>query len=345
MGTAGAPRGPAAPPTAILFLAGDPPGTGWREGVSESPWLRSALRSHGGFSRAAESRRETADFPFLTAAKPPRSECSTGHRQPVGGAPSALKGDAYIVATDGEPTPPEGTPAYMVMEKKGVAPCLWMKQWHKLTEKEGCLAFPEHGTFNPKVLENLRWMLSTQKTPQRPAQYEALAIWDLMALKHRQEKFQRRLKRAEKSYAEARWDNKNKMWRRGIVDGLKLFPAIAQGEESQGKKASCKTDKDSSKSKENKRPWEEEDDSDDEEFMDRLLHDRPPPYAVSDSAPGTSVDPGNQTQEKGVTDTVQTSDTTSIQNGVSVPTSSDMQIQLQPPPQIQRIYPDIPVST
>ncbi|KAJ1107605.1 hypothetical protein NDU88_004995 [Pleurodeles waltl] len=30
MGTAGAPRGPAAPPTAILFLAEDPPGTGWR---------------------------------------------------------------------------------------------------------------------------------------------------------------------------------------------------------------------------------------------------------------------------------------------------------------------------
>ncbi|KAJ1091996.1 hypothetical protein NDU88_005110 [Pleurodeles waltl] len=30
MGTVGAPRGPAAPPTAILFLAGEPPGTGWR---------------------------------------------------------------------------------------------------------------------------------------------------------------------------------------------------------------------------------------------------------------------------------------------------------------------------
>ncbi|KAJ1155072.1 hypothetical protein NDU88_007808 [Pleurodeles waltl] len=30
MGTAGAPRGPTAPPTAILFLAGEPPGTGWR---------------------------------------------------------------------------------------------------------------------------------------------------------------------------------------------------------------------------------------------------------------------------------------------------------------------------
>ncbi|KAJ1100018.1 hypothetical protein NDU88_005108 [Pleurodeles waltl] len=228
------------------------------------------------------------------------------------------------------------------MEEKGVAPCLWMEQWRKLTEKEGCLAFPEHGTFNPKVLEYLRWMLSTQKPPPRPAQYEALAIWDLMALKHRQERFQRRLRKAEKSYAEARWDNESKMWRRGIVDGLKLFPAITQGEETQGKKASCKTDKDSGKSKEIKRSWEEDDDSDDEEFMDRLFYDRPPPYAVSDSAPSTSLDPGNQMQEKGVTDTVQTRDTASTQNGVSVPTAPDMSIQLQPTPQIKRIYPDVP---
>ncbi|KAJ1188136.1 hypothetical protein NDU88_004901 [Pleurodeles waltl] len=164
-----------------------------------------------------------------------------------------------------------------------------------------------------------------------------------MALKQKQEKFQKRLRRAEKSYAEARWDDESKMWRRGIVDGLKLFPAITQGEETQGKKASCKTDKDSGKSKENKRSWEEEDDSDDEEFMDRLLHNRLPPYAVSDNAPSTSLDPGYQTQGKGVTDTAQTSDTASIQNGVSVPTAPDIPIQLQPPPQIQRIYPDVPV--
>ncbi|KAJ1180371.1 hypothetical protein NDU88_005592 [Pleurodeles waltl] len=186
-------------------------------------------------------------------------------------------------------------------------------------------------------------MISTQKPPPRPAQYAALAIWDLMSIKHRQERFQRILKRAEKSYAEARWDNENKMWRRGIVDGLKLFPVITQGEETQGKKASCKTDRDSGKTKAKKRSWEEEDDSDDEEFMNRLLHDCPPPYAVSDSAPSTSLDPGNQTQEKGVTDTVQTSETTSIQNGVSVPTAPDLPIQIQPPPQIKRIYPDVPV--
>ncbi|KAJ1114386.1 hypothetical protein NDU88_002624 [Pleurodeles waltl] len=135
------------------------------------------------------------------------------------------------------------------------------------------------------------------------------------------------------------------MWKRGIVDGLKLFPAITQGEEMQGKKdtCKCKTDKDSSKPKETKRPWEEEDDSDDEEFIDRILHDRLPPYAASDNVPSTSTGPENQTQEKGVTDTVQTSDMGSIQNGVSVPTAPDMQIQLQPPPQIQRIYPYVPV--
>ncbi|KAJ1135457.1 hypothetical protein NDU88_001897 [Pleurodeles waltl] len=133
------------------------------------------------------------------------------------------------------------------------------------------------------------------------------------------------------------------MWRQGIVDGLKLFPAIAQGDETQGKKATCKTDKDSSKPKETKRSWIEEDDSDDEEFLNQILHDRPPPYAVSDNVLCTSAGPGNQTQEKGVTDTAQSSDTGLIQNGVSVPTAPDMQIQLQPPLQIQRIYPDVPV--
>ncbi|KAJ1106588.1 hypothetical protein NDU88_003989 [Pleurodeles waltl] len=177
----------------------------------------------------------------------------------------------------------------------GVAPCVWMEQWRKLTEKEGCLAFPERGTFNTRILENLRWMLSVQKPPPRPAQYEALAVWDLMALRQRQ-KFERRMKGAEKTLAEARWDNESTMWRKGIVDGLKLFPAITQEDETQGKKATCKTDKSSSKPKETKRSWIEEDDSDDEEFLNQLLHDRPPPYAIDDNVPSTSEGPGNPTR-------------------------------------------------
>ncbi|KAJ1198505.1 hypothetical protein NDU88_002346 [Pleurodeles waltl] len=164
-----------------------------------------------------------------------------------------------------------------------------------------------------------------------------------MAITEGQQKFERRMRRAEKTLAEARWDNVSKMWRKGIVDGLKLFPAITQGNGTQGKKATCKTDKDSSKPKETKRSWIEEDDSDNEEFINQLLHDRPPHYAVDDNAPSSSAGPGDQTQEKGVTDKVQTSDTGLIQKGVSVPTAPDMQLQLQPPPQIQRIYPDVPV--
>ncbi|KAJ1193435.1 hypothetical protein NDU88_002733 [Pleurodeles waltl] len=186
-------------------------------------------------------------------------------------------------------------------------------------------------------------MLSVQKPPPRPAQYEALAVWDLMAIKQRQQRFERRMRKAEKTLAEARWDNESKMWRRGIVDGLKLFPAIAQGDETQGKKATFKTDKDSNKPKETKRSWIEEDDSDDDDFLNQLLHDRPSPYAVDDNVPSTSAGPGNQTQDKGVTDTVQTSDTVLTQSSASVPTAPDMQIQLQPPPQTQRIYPDVPV--
>ncbi|KAJ1103659.1 hypothetical protein NDU88_001080 [Pleurodeles waltl] len=88
MGTAGAPRGPATPPPAIRFPAGEPPGTGWREGESQSPSRRSKLRRLGGFLGAAGNRRETAGFPLLTAAKPPRSECPAGHHRPVGGAPA-----------------------------------------------------------------------------------------------------------------------------------------------------------------------------------------------------------------------------------------------------------------
>ncbi|KAJ1105127.1 hypothetical protein NDU88_002535 [Pleurodeles waltl] len=91
MGTAGAPRGPTTPHTAILLLAGEPPGTGWRYGLSESPWRRSKLRRHGGFPWAAESppafrfwprlyrrgqnaRRSTAS---LLAVLPPTSAMAT----------------------------------------------------------------------------------------------------------------------------------------------------------------------------------------------------------------------------------------------------------------------------
>ncbi|KAJ1181984.1 hypothetical protein NDU88_007183 [Pleurodeles waltl] len=56
---------------------------------SESPMAAQQAAPPWGIPRAVENRRETASFPCLTAAKPPRSECPAGHRQPVGGAPAS----------------------------------------------------------------------------------------------------------------------------------------------------------------------------------------------------------------------------------------------------------------
>ncbi|KAJ1191359.1 hypothetical protein NDU88_000675 [Pleurodeles waltl] len=91
MGTAGAPRGPTTPVPASKVLAVKTARTRLAGRGSESPWRRCLQRRHGGFLRPGENRRETAGFPFLTAALPPRSELAWMHRQPVGGA-SAVPG-------------------------------------------------------------------------------------------------------------------------------------------------------------------------------------------------------------------------------------------------------------
>ncbi|KAJ1115544.1 hypothetical protein NDU88_003768 [Pleurodeles waltl] len=227
------------------------------------------------------------------------------------------------------------------MEERGVAPCLWLKQWCKMTEKEGCLAFPEHGTFNIRILENLQRVLNEQKLPPRPAQFEALAICELMAIRQQQLKFERRMRKAEKTLA----DSTQRVWRREIIDGVRMFPAITQEGGTQRQKATCKTDKGSSKEKETKKSWAEADDSDDDEFLNQLLNDRLPPYALDDSRPSTSAGPIKSTQNQGTTNTVQVNTVATpvpIQNSVSVSTAPEMQRQLQPP-QVQSLHPDVPI--
>ncbi|KAJ1180680.1 hypothetical protein NDU88_005897 [Pleurodeles waltl] len=230
------------------------------------------------------------------------------------------------------------------MEERGVAPCLWLKQWCKVTEKEGCLAFPEHGTFNIWILENVRRVLNELKPPPRPAQFEALAVWELKAIRQQQQKFERRMRKAEKTLVESRQDSAQRVWRRETIDGVRMFPAITQEGETQGGKATCKTDKGSSKEKGTKKSWAEADNSDDDEFLNQLLNDRPLPYAQDDNRPSTSAGPIDSTQNQGTTNTVQVNTVATlapVQNSVSVPTAPEMQPQLQPP-QVQRLYPDVP---
>ncbi|KAJ1171255.1 hypothetical protein NDU88_003125 [Pleurodeles waltl] len=235
-----------------------------------------------------------------------------------------MKGESYIKASVGEETPPEGTPAYIVMEEKGVAPCLWLKQWHKLTEKHGSVAFPIHGTFNIRILENLRFAMYNMKVPPRPAQFEALAIWELMARQQQQKKFETRIRKVEKTLADARWDNAQKVWRSDILQGIKLFPAIATEEEATGKKATCKTNRRCSKDR--------EDESEDEEFIIQLLNDRPPPYAASEQCPSTSSAPPAPVQNNETPNS-------EMQSG-----SKDPSLLFTPQiPQVRRIYPDVPI--
>ncbi|KAJ1129224.1 hypothetical protein NDU88_007595 [Pleurodeles waltl] len=235
-----------------------------------------------------------------------------------------MKGESYIKASVGEETPPEGTPAYIVMEEKGVAPCLWLKQWHKLTEKHGSVAFPIHGTFNIRILENLRFAMYDMKVPPRPAQFEALAIWELMARQQQQKKFETRMRKVEKTLADARWDNAQKVWRTDVLQGIKLFPAIAKEEEATGKKATCKTNRRCSKDR--------EDESDDEEFIMQLLNDRPPPYAESGQGPSTS---------SALPAPVQNNETP---NSETPSVSKDPSLLFTPQiPQVRRIYPDVPI--
>ncbi|KAJ1137507.1 hypothetical protein NDU88_003905 [Pleurodeles waltl] len=195
------------------------------------------------------------------------------------------------------------------------------------------------------ILENLRKALNEQKLPPRPAQFEALAIWELMAIRQRQQKFERRMRKAEKTLAEARWDSEHRMWRREIIDGVRKFLAITQEADTQGRKATCKTDKGSSKEKETKRSWADADDSDDDEFLNQLLHDRPPPYAMDDNRPSTSAGPVKSTQDQGTANAAQVNTVATsapVQNSACVSTAPEMQTQLQPP-LVQRLYPDVPI--
>ncbi|KAJ1211130.1 hypothetical protein NDU88_006491 [Pleurodeles waltl] len=162
------------------------------------------------------------------------------------------------------------------------------------------------------------------KVPPRPAQFEALAIWELMARQQQQKKFETRIRKVEKTLADARWDNAQKVWRSDVLQGIKLFPAIAKEEEATGKKATCKTDKKCSKDR--------DDESEDEEFITQLLNDRPPPYAENEQGPSTSSAPPAPVQRS----ETPSSETTSG--------SKDPSLLFTPQiPQVRRIYPDVPV--
>ncbi|KAJ1205042.1 hypothetical protein NDU88_000477 [Pleurodeles waltl] len=133
------------------------------------------------------------------------------------------------------------------------------------------------------------------KVPPRPVQFEALAIWELIAKNQQQKKFETRIRKVEKTLADARWDSTQKVWRSDVLQGIKLFPAITDEAETEGRKATYKTNRSQSRDRENNRNSKRSDESDDEEFIIQLLNDRPPPYVESKKGSSISTAPPEPT--------------------------------------------------
>ncbi|KAJ1188901.1 hypothetical protein NDU88_005657 [Pleurodeles waltl] len=196
---------------------------------------------------------------------------------------------------------------------------------------------------NLRILDKLQMTLcetlcETKPLP-RPAQFEALAVWEIVARQQQEIKFKRRIKKVEKSLAEARWDWEQKRWRTETLQGIKLFPAIAEDESE--KEDTTKGDE-STGTKKKKQPYVEDEDSDVEDLITQLFRDQPPPYATRPGGPGNSSASTAPAQASGTLGPVQT-DSGQVQGIVqSTPNAgitSVVQAQMHPP-SIQIIYPD-----
>ncbi|KAJ1176982.1 hypothetical protein NDU88_002249 [Pleurodeles waltl] len=252
-----------------------------------------------------------------------------------------MKCDSYIKASVGELTPPENSPAYIVMEERGVALCFWLKQCCKLSKKRGSLAFPEHGTFNLRILDQLQMALYEIKTLPRPAQLEALAVWELVARQQQEMKYKRRIKRVEKSLAEAKWDWEQKRWRAETLQCAKLFPANTEEEaEEDGAK-----EVESAGKKKKRKSYVDDEDYDVEDLIMQLLRDRPPPLMTYSGGPGTSATTTAPAQAQGAEGAVQAEGGQIpgvVQSTPNAGTTTVVQAQMHPPT-VQTIYPDVPV--
>ncbi|KAJ1192632.1 hypothetical protein NDU88_001939 [Pleurodeles waltl] len=115
----------------------------------------------------------------------------------------------------------------------------------------------------------------------RPAQFEALEVWELIARQQQEIKFQRRTRKVEKSLAEARWDWEQKELRMTTLQDVNLFPAITEEGESEEKEDISKSDEISSGGNKKKNTYVEEDDSDIEDLIPQVT--RGPTSTICDA--------------------------------------------------------------
>ncbi|KAJ1119465.1 hypothetical protein NDU88_007650 [Pleurodeles waltl] len=128
------------------------------------------------------------------------------------------------------------------------------------------------------------------------------------------------------------------------LQGVRLFPEIAEEDESEEKEDAGKSDEGSIDNKK-KKTYVDEEDSDVEDLTIQILRYRPSPYATHEGGPSTSSVPTAPAQVMGTVGPVQTSNWQAqgvVQSTHNAVTTSVVQAQMHPP-LIQIIYPDVPV--
>ncbi|XP_078524391.1 uncharacterized protein LOC144797594 [Lissotriton helveticus] len=94
---------------------------------------------------------------------------------------------------DSCPVPPIGTPTYELYVKHGVGPITYNEVWIKYTRKDGVLKWPQYGSFDTEILDNLEVKLFKKKA--RPAMFDSFRLW-------RKEAKQKEIKLAKKNKRE-----------------------------------------------------------------------------------------------------------------------------------------------
>ncbi|KAJ1096088.1 hypothetical protein NDU88_001234 [Pleurodeles waltl] len=179
---------------------------------------------------------------------------------------------------------------------------------------------------------------------QRPAQFEALAVWELVARQQHELKTNRRIKKIEKTQAEARWDWEQKRWRMATMKEVKMFPAIMEGDDSD--KGDNNKERENEEKRKGKKSYVDDDDSDVEDYITQLLRDRPPPMITYAGGPGNiaTAPPATPGTSQGAVGAVQTEGGQIpgvVQSKQVAGTRAEAQVQV-PTPSAPVIYPNVP---
>ena len=111
-----------------------------------------------------------------------------------------------------------------------------MGMWCQITEKEGALQFPRYGTFNLKILDNLKRMLYELKAPTQMTHLEALDAWPCALHAKEKEKFQVKTRRRISSWIERKQEEDRMTWREETLWSENIPRTYKRDKEERGRK-------------------------------------------------------------------------------------------------------------